>query len=603
VAVTLTPALGLPQWGQGADNPSRQAFDDAFARVDAGVAIDDGASVAALPTTGVNGQPLSDRRYAHVVNGNYRQLYRRAGGAWAQVGGNMWPETVYHRGAGNLATTAAARILSHPGLTNPSATENWDGSTLRGGLQAVGDVNSATPGAVHSGDITSPVDLTVRGRVFARTTADNQRGFVASAHAATAGNLFSAIDATGSLPWTVDAQGRMRSQAPSAFGASGLTANVPLASTPGANDLTALDLYALTGATPKPALRLFRAAGDQIGSVLPDSITLGKAGWTGAAVNVLAPTVAITGALGLTGALTVSQTLAVTGAATLAGLTAAATTLASLTVNGSSTLAAVQAASATVTGAASVGSTLGVTGAVTLASTLAVTGASTLAGLTVNGSAALKSGVTVTGAASVSSDLSVGGLLKLPTSQPGGASSGQVRVASDMTLEVYDGTAWRGNFGSDAAANSIGRKHYWDQQSAPLFGTDAYTQVTGLSDALSPQGSIATLSNGDLLLNAPGLWSLNCSFFCDSTKDGLNRVQFRWVNGGFPGRARMTDVRTRQVTTGASQSGNGEATITWVGWVSAAAAAQAIQVWVAQRTSDGTAGTCTYTLSAEYLGR
>lgn len=625
MAITLTPSLGLPQWGQGADSPSRASFDALLATIDAYTVVDDRTNPAALPTGGVNGQSLSDGRYAHVVNGTYRQLFRRAQGAWAQVGGNTWDQTTYSRAATGLDAATAARVVSHPSLTTAGLTENWDGSSVRGGRQAVGDLNAAQPGAIHVGDTATAVALATRGRVWVKAAAAGERAVVATAGVASAGNLFTAVDSTGAEPWAIDGSGRMRSQAATAFGGAALTAGVPFASAPGGADSTAADLYAATG---KFASRWWRALGDTtpVASISDTAIVLGRNPWTGGSVSILSPltvstTLAVTGAAtlqaGLTvtggtsafGATTVGGTLGVTGATTLAGLNA-----------GTSGLGATTASSLAVTGAATVGTTLGVSGATTLAaltasgatslgSTLAVTGATTLAALTANGLALLKASAQVTGTLSATStitasaDVVVGTLLKLPVTQPAGSSAGQVRVAADYTIEVYDGSAWRGKFGSDTAANASGRKHYWDDQGAVLAGSDVYTQVTGFDDALSPQGTVATLTSGSLYLNKAGMWAINCSFFCDSVKDGVNRVQFRWASGGFPGRSFMTDVRTRQWNGSNGQSGNGEATITWVGWVSSAAAAQAIQVWVAQRTSDGSNGSCIFTLSAEYLGR
>jgi hypothetical protein len=324
VTITLTPRLGLQQWSQGSDSPSRAGFNTSLARIDSGAAIDDGTNAAALPTTGVGGQALSDGRYAQMVNGAYRQLFRRASGAWAQVGGNTWRETMFARADGALATDAAARVTSHPSLTNPGATENWDGSSLRGGRQAVGDLNTGQPGAMHVGDTTSPVDLAVRGRVFARTTANNQRGFVASAHGAGAGNLFSAVDPDGNIPWTVDAAGRMRSQASAAFGAASVGAGLPLVSAPGANDLSAGDFYAATG---KPAVRYFRTQGDTnpIATVAQDKITLGRSDWAGGRVDVLGPSLwvekqlQVQGAAAFAAGVGVGADLVVLGAATITG--------------------------------------------------------------------------------------------------------------------------------------------------------------------------------------------------------------------------------------------------------------------------------------------
>lgn len=339
MAITLTPRLGLTQWGQGSDPPGRAAFNTVFARIDAAAATDDGAAGgAALPTTGVNGQPLADGRYAQTVDGTYRRLFRRAGGAWAQVGGNTWSETVYNRADPGAAVGAEARQISHPNLANPGLRENWDGSSVRGGRQAIGDVNAAQPGALHVGDTASAVDLPVRGRLYARTTAAGQRGIVASAHAADAGNLFSAIEPGGGVPWYVDPQGRMRSQVPSAFGAAAFTAGVPIGSAPGAADVTAADLFAAAG---KPALRLFRAVGDAtpIGLVEQDKITLGRSTWTNGVVELRAPTLSLIGAVGVTGDTAVGK-LAASGAVTLAS---------TLGVTGKSTLGVVEAGAVTAT--------------------------------------------------------------------------------------------------------------------------------------------------------------------------------------------------------------------------------------------------------------
>jgi hypothetical protein len=380
VAVTTTPRFALPQWGAGSDSPSRTSFNSAFLAIDQRAALDLGeVGGTTLPVTDV----LAGRT-AQTIDGTgtYRKVYRRDVVGWKQTGGNTWDQTFYNRADGALATSAPARIVSHPSLANPGLTENWDGSSVAGGRQAIGDVNAAQPGALHVGDIASAVDLTTRGRIYARTTVDGQRGIVASAHGTGAGNLFTAIEPGGSTPWLVDAQGRMRAQAPSAFGAAALAANVPLVSSPGASDLTAADLYAAAG---KPALRLFRAVGDVIGSFLPDAIALGKSSWTGGVIGLTAPTITLTGAAGVSGSLAVTGTLSATGATTLAAVSAAATTVTTLTASSTATF---------------------------------------------NG------------------DVNLTGRLDLPTSLPTGTSAGQVRVSDDWQMEVYDGTKWRGRFGN-----------------------------------------------------------------------------------------------------------------------------------------------------------
>lgn len=351
MAVTLTPRLGEPQWGSGADSPSRSIFNGAFLTIDQKAAYDDGTNPSALPTSDV-----VSGRYVHVVNGTTRQLMRRAASGWQQVGGNTWSEIQYERAAAGLLTTDRVRETSHPSLTNPTIVETWDGGSVRGGRFAIGEVNSSVPSALHVGDIASAVDLAFRGRIYARTGAAGHRGFVASAHAADAGPLFTAREPGGTDAWTVDSQGRMRSQVPTAFGAGVLTAGVPLSVAPGTADVSGVDLYAASG---KPAQRWFRAAGDAaaIGSVEQDRITLGRASWAGATIALLAPNIDLTGALGLTGSAVISAkvtaasaqvngTLGVTGTSTLGAVNAAAITGSNITGSGT-----VQGAAVTATGA------------------------------------------------------------------------------------------------------------------------------------------------------------------------------------------------------------------------------------------------------------
>lgn len=316
MAVTTTPRFGLPQWSAGSDTPSRTGFNDAFANLDAAAARDlGGVGGTTLPT----GQ--FDGTYAQTINGPYRQFYRRAGGNWQQVGGNTWAEPIYLRGDPALAANSLAYQVSHPNLSNPAVVENWDGSQVRGGRLAVTDVNPTTPGALHVGD-SSAADLAALGRIYARTRANGERAVVASAHASGAGNLFTAREAGGSDPWYIDAQGRMRAQAPSAFGAASLTTGVPLASAPGASDATAADLYA---AASKSALRVLRALGDAdpIASFGQDRITLGRsAAWNGGRIDLISPDNRVVGPL------------SVSGASSLQALDAKATTVTTLVGSG-----------------------------------------------------------------------------------------------------------------------------------------------------------------------------------------------------------------------------------------------------------------------------
>lgn len=336
MALTLTDRLALPQWGAGSDGPSRVQLNDALKRINDRVAYDDGAAGGTtLPSTDVvNG------RYAQTVEGSYRRLYRRAGGAWTQVGGNTWGEPTYLRGDAGFAVDSAARTISHPNLSNPTLVENWDGSAVRSNRQAIGDANG-TPAALHVGDTASAVDLATRGRIYARTTADGQRAVVASAHGNGAGNLFSAVESGGAVPWQVDAQGRMRAQAPTSFGSAALTAGVPLAASPGASDNSGADFIAASG---KPALRVLRAPGDIIASYGADSITLGKTSWTGGQIRATAPTITLDGNVTVTGTLALPN--GTISAADLPGNL----TLQQLTVSGTSTLQGATTASAITAG-------------------------------------------------------------------------------------------------------------------------------------------------------------------------------------------------------------------------------------------------------------
>jgi hypothetical protein len=538
VAITLTPRLGLYQWGQGSDPTGRTQWNSFLSAIDASVATDDGAiGGTSLPVTGHNGQPLANARYAQTVDGTHRRMYRRAGGAWQQIGGNTWSEPVYQRGTAGSPLSGRAREIGHADLPNPTVLENYDGNAIRGGRLALLEQNVGGAAALHSGD-SSPVDLVNLGRVYARTRNANERGVVASAHAATAGNLFTAREAGGTDPWLVDSQGRMRAQAPTAFGGATLGATA-IAAAPGTLD-SAADLYA--GAS-KPALRLFRGAGDSIGSVAQDAITLGKASWTGARIDLIAPTVKATGAFEVTGSATVAS-LIVPGNATVAG-------------------------------------TLGVTGATTLGALTA--GASTVGALTAS-------------SAQINGNAALTGLLDLPTTQPAGTSGGQVRIASDWALEVYDGTKWRGRFGGAA-----GRRHAWHMP-AGTVPNNSSTKITSWSSVLS--GSIATLSSGNLVLNRAGLWSLRFTFFADSGNDGFTRATLKTVDGTglFSGLHYIQDARTRRITLGVDGSGNSECCLTWTGYVDATYAAKQIAAYVYQNNHQGSSLTnCVMTLAAEFL--
>lgn len=507
-------------------------------RIDDRAAYDDGATGGTtLPNT-----ELVNGRYAPTVDGVHRGLFRRAGGAWAQVGGNSWAETQYERAGAALPVTGAARVRSHPTLAAATVTENWDGSSVRGGRQAIGDVNAAQPGAVHVGDLAAAVDLAVRGRVYARAGAAGERGFVATAGVANAGNLFTARDSGGSEPWLVDAVGRMRAQAPTAFGAAALAAGVPVSAAPGASDLSAMDLYAATG---KPSLRLFRAAGDLVGSFGADAIALGKAGWTGGSISLTAPTLTLTGAVGVTGALTAS------GKATVG----------SLDVNGVADL----------DGNTTVGGTLGVAGQATLAGVAA-------------------------SSLSVSGDLAANGRLRLPTSNPSGTAAGQIRAKPSPdwgSLEVYDGSAWKGQF------SGTGRKHEWHSIGTTL-GHNVETTVTSMVKKSGSASIVTSETGGWFRLNRVGLWTMRTYFYTDGATEGQVANYVTWEDGdAAPFGFVMIDRRARRLN---GNSGQLDSTVSWTGYVDAAAAAARFKLVGYQYATSGGSSYLTCSLYMEYLG-
>ncbi|HUU82350.1 MAG TPA: hypothetical protein VM243_02495, partial [Phycisphaerae bacterium] len=188
----------------------------------------------------------------------------------------------------------------------------------------------------------------------------------------------------------------------------------------------------------------------------------------------------VTNATTLTGAVSLGSTLGVTGAVTFSSTFATgAVTLSALTVTNATTL----------TGAVSLGSTLGVTGAVTFSSTFA-TGAVTLSGLaitnalsvgtttTLTGAVSLGStlgvtgATTFTGAVGLSSTLTVAGALSLgPTTLTGAA------LTAALTIDAGEGTAAialaSGGFGmiwdTDTSAEFIGQANV-----AKWLGTAAH---------------------------------------------------------------------------------------------------------------------------------
>lgn len=319
MAETRTTYFELPHWSLDTpDGPSRTDFNEAFANVEARAAYDDGGQGSALPST-----LLRPGRYAKLTVSDGYALHRRNNaGGWDQVGGTVWSTRVRYRGA-----TSGDVVFSSDVAGSEAATLKAGGELATPGIIRSSAVVSA--GADLSANLSDPADT---GRSYVRTRDTGDRGLVLSAHDNAAGPLLSAQEVGGSFPTTIDSRGRLRSQVSAALGAASPTDNVPLTIAPGASDVTALDLAGkTTGAVP--ALRVYGDAGDPtpIASMLPTTVTLGRSGWTGGAVNLIAPTVALTGAVAVTGSQTVSGSIAAASAAITGTVTAEAAKVTSFT--------------------------------------------------------------------------------------------------------------------------------------------------------------------------------------------------------------------------------------------------------------------------------
>ena len=193
--------------------------------------------------------------------------------------------------------------------------------------------------------------------------------------------------------------------------------------------------------------------------------------------------------LGVSGATTVGGTLGVTGDTTLAGLTAGASTLASVDVTGTATVGGdiVVDGTSQVKSAAQFDSTINVTGATTLGSTLGVTGATTLAGLTAGDSTL--SSADVTNNATVGGTLGVTGATTLAGLTAGTTSVDSLGVTANATVG--------GNFVVDGTGTVGGEFH---AQDSALF--DTTVDVTGATTLASTLDVAGTSTLGVLTAGA-----------------------------------------------------------------------------------------------------
>ena len=208
----------------------------------------------------------------------------------------------------------------------------------------------------------------------------------------------------------------------------------------------------------------------------------------------------------VTGAATVGTTLDVTGATTLAGLTAGASTLDSATVTNNASVGGTLA----VTGATTLSSTLSagastlasasVTGAATVGTTLDVTGATTLAGLTA-GASTLAS-ASVTGAATVGTTLDVTGATTLSSTLSAGAStlaSASVTGAATVgtTLDVTGATTLSSTLSAGASTLASASVTGAATVGTTLDVTGA-TTLAGLTAGASTLDSVSVNNNASV---------------------------------------------------------------------------------------------------------
>lgn len=144
---------------------------------------------------------------------------------------------------------------------------------------------------------------------------------------------------------------------------------------------------------------------------------------------------------------------------------------------------------ATITGAATLSSTLGVTGATTLSSTLGVTGATTLSStLAVTGAATLSSTLGVTGAATLSSDLTVAGNTVLNGNTTiGNAATDTVTITADVSSNLIPS--------ADSTYTLGDSSNYWS---------------AGYIDALTTTGNVSV--GGNLTVTGNATISGNLTF-------------------------------------------------------------------------------------------
>jgi hypothetical protein len=188
------------------------------------------------------------------------------------------------------------------------------------------------------------------------------------------------------------------------------------------------------------------------------SLATSGAATIGGALNV-------TGATTLTGNLTVPGNLAVTGTSTLTGATGVTGTLG---VTGASTLASVG-----VTGAATVGTTLGVTGATTLTGDLAANGNTTLGNAGTDTLTLNSDNITAPNISTVTVDIASDKVLITDASD-----SSKVKVVTASSLGI-----------SSSNAPQVKQTALTSQTTITPTGGSFGTEITGLTTTITPRSA------------------------------------------------------------------------------------------------------------------
>jgi hypothetical protein len=369
------------------------------------------------------------------------------------------------KATGDLTLTTAAAAITHSGGTSLSISS--------GGFVAVESVQFAGANIGINGDtnlmvLTSGV-LTVDGKVASTTLDTSGAATVATTlDVGGATNLTSTLAVTGAVTLsgntaiggTLDVAGNFDVNN-GKFTVDGGNGNTAIAGTLGVTAATTLSsTLAVTGAV------------------------------------TLSGNTAIGGTLGVTAATTLSSTLAVTGAVTLSGNTAIGGTLdvagnfdvnnGKFTVDGGN-------------GDTAIAGTLGVTAATTLSSTLAVTGAVTLSGNTaiagtlgVTAATTLSSTLAVTGAVTLSGNTAIGGTLGVTAAT---TLSSTLAVTGAVTLSgntAIGGTLdVAGNFDVNNGKFTVDGGN----GDTAIAGTLGVTAATTLSSTLAVTGAVTLSGN------------------------------------------------------------------------------------------------------------